>query len=75
MFASTQKQAHIAVLYYLPENGKAEVARDIDLLSADVIKSYTASNPGTPTIFRRGETAHAEPAVPEWTVPVDELFE
>jgi len=26
-------------------------------------------------VFRRGEVADAEPAVPGWRMPVDELFE
>ena len=47
---------------------------DVDLLSPDVIKSYTAEDPGTPKIFRRGDIADAEPAVPGWRIPVDELF-
>jgi Uma2 family endonuclease len=47
---------------------------DVDLLGPDVIKSYTASDPVTPKPFRRGDIAHAEPAVPGWTLPVDELF-
>jgi Uma2 family endonuclease len=50
------------------------VVWDVDLLSADVIKSYKASDPDTPVIFRRGDVADAEPAVPGWTMPVDELF-
>src|SRR2546430_7654216 len=30
---------------------------DVDLLSPDVIKSYTAEDPETPKIFRRGDIA------------------
>jgi Uma2 family endonuclease len=51
------------------------VVWDVDLLSEDVIKSYKASDPEHPVIFRRGETADAEPAVPEWQMPVNDLFE
>ena len=47
---------------------------DVDLLSPDVIKSYTSEDPETPKIFRRGDIADAEPAVPGWTLAVDELF-
>lgn len=50
------------------------VVWDVDLLSEDVVKKYTASDPDNPTIFRRGEVADAEPAVPGWTMPVDDLF-
>jgi Uma2 family endonuclease len=51
------------------------VVWDVDLLSEDVIKSYKASDPEHPMIFRRGDTADAEPAVPGWRMPVNELFE
>jgi len=47
---------------------------DVDLLSPDVVKSYNAADPDTPKIFVRGEVADAEPAVPGWKLPVDELF-
>ena len=47
---------------------------DVDVLSPDVIKSYKADDPETPKIFRRGEMADAEPAVPGWRISVDELF-
>ncbi len=46
-----------------------------DLLGDDVIKSYHKDNPDTPNIFKRGEIADAEPALPGWKIPVDELFE
>jgi hypothetical protein len=44
------------------------------LQGEDVIKSYKASDPENPVIFRRGEIADAEPAVPGWRIAVDELF-
>ena len=47
---------------------------DVDLLSEDVIKSYQASDPDNPVIFRRGDIAEAEPAVPGWRMAVDDLF-
>jgi Uma2 family endonuclease len=50
------------------------VVWDVDLQSADVVKVYRASDPENPTIYRRGDTAEAEPAVPGWRLPVDELF-
>lgn len=50
------------------------VVWDVDLLSDEVIKSYSDRNPETPIIFRRGEIANAEPAVPEWSMAVDDLF-
>lgn len=50
------------------------VVWDVDLLSEDVVKVYRASDPDHPTIYRRGEIAEAEPAVPGWQMPVDDLF-
>lgn len=47
---------------------------DVDLLSDDVIKSYSASNPAEPETYRRGDIADAEPAVPGWSMSVDDLF-
>jgi Uma2 family endonuclease len=52
-----------------------KVVWDVDLLSDDVVRVYRADKPGEPTIYRRGETTEAEPAVPGWKFPVDELFE
>ena len=51
-----------------------QVVWDVDLLSEEVIKSYRKDDPETAVVFRRGEIADAEPAVPGWTMPVDELF-
>ena len=50
------------------------VVWDVDLLSEEVIKVYRASDPDHPTIYRRGELAEAEPAVPGWRMPVNDLF-
>jgi Uma2 family endonuclease len=50
------------------------VVWDVDLLSQDVVKVYRASDPDHPDIFRRGDIADAEPAVPGWRLPVDSLF-
>ncbi len=51
------------------------VVWDVDLQSADVVRVYRADSPTAPTIYRRGEEAEAEPALPGWSMPVDELFE
>jgi Uma2 family endonuclease len=51
-----------------------QVVWDVDLQSDEVIRSYKASDPEHPVIFRRGEIADAEPAVPGWRMAVDELF-
>ena len=50
------------------------VVWDVDLLSEDVVRVYRADNPNNPTIYRRGQIAEAEPAVPGWRMPVDDLF-
>ena len=50
------------------------VVWDVDPLGPDTIRSYTGTAV-EPTVFRRGEAAHAEPAVRGWRFRVDELFE
>ncbi len=47
---------------------------DVDLLGADVIKSYFAHDPSKPVVFRRGDVADAGEAVQGWSFEVDELF-
>ncbi len=51
------------------------VVWDVDTQSDDVIRAYRASDPGNPAIYRRGDVADAEPAIPGWRMPVDELFD
>jgi Uma2 family endonuclease len=50
------------------------VVWDVDLLSENVISVYRTSEPNEPTICRRGDIAEAEPAVPGWSMLVDDLF-
>ena len=50
------------------------VVWDVDLLSDGVVKVYRAGAPGNPTVYRRGAVAEAEPAIPGWRMPVDDLF-
>jgi Uma2 family endonuclease len=50
------------------------VVWDVDLLGKDVVKVYRISDPERPTVYRRGDLAEAEPAVPGWAMPVDDLF-
>ena len=50
------------------------VVWDVDLLSDDVVRVYRPADPERPAVYRRGEIAEAEPAVPGWTMPVDDLF-
>ncbi|MBI2816648.1 MAG: Uma2 family endonuclease [Acidobacteria bacterium] len=50
------------------------VVWDVNLTSAEIVRVYRSTEPATPTIYRRGEVAEAEPAVPGWTMSVDDLF-
>jgi len=50
------------------------VVWDVDLLSADLIRKYTLERPTEPVLFRAGEIADAEPAVPRWRLSVDHLL-
>ncbi len=50
------------------------VVWDVDILSDDVVKCYRWDAPHHPRIFRRGDIADAEPAVPGWRLAVDTLF-
>lgn len=51
-----------------------QVVWDVNLLGEEVIRVYRTSDPANPAIYRRGDIAEAEPAVPGWKFPVDELF-
>ncbi len=51
-----------------------QVVWDVDVLRAEVIRVYRARNPENPAVYRRGETAEAEPAVPGWRFLVDNLW-
>jgi Uma2 family endonuclease len=50
------------------------VVWDVDLVGADVVRVFRAAS-AEPSIYRRGDVAEAEPAVPGWRMKVDELFE
>lgn len=50
------------------------VVWDVDTRGTDVVRVYRATEPDMPTVYRRGDMAEAEPAVPGWTMPVEELF-
>jgi Uma2 family endonuclease len=51
----------------------ALVVWDVDPL-AETVAVYRAAAPTEPVVFRRGEIADAEPAVPGWKMAVDEIF-
>ena len=50
------------------------VVWDVDLLGADAVRGYRAREPEVAIVYRRGDVAEAEPAVPGWSMPVDDLF-
>ena len=52
-----------------------QVVWDVDVLRDGVIRVYRSTAPEEPRLYRRGEVAEAEPALPGWTFPVDDLFE
>lgn len=49
------------------------VVWDVDPI-AETIDCYRASAPDQPIRFVKGQIADAEPAVPGWRIPVDEVF-
>lgn len=50
------------------------VVWDVDVLRDEVVRVYRASDPNKPTLYQRGEAAEAEPALPGWTMAVDDVF-
>ncbi len=47
---------------------------DVDVLREKVVRVYRASDPDNPTIYRKGNRAEAEPALPGWSIAVDEFI-
>ncbi len=50
------------------------VVWDVDVLRERVVRVYRADDPNRPTVYRSGDVAEAEPALPGWTMPVDDLL-
>ena len=50
------------------------VVWDVDPLKDFVVRVYRASDPASPTTYGRGEVAEGEPAVPDWSMAVDEVL-
>jgi Uma2 family endonuclease len=50
------------------------VVWDVDVLKEKLVRVYRADDPENPKVYRSGEIAEAEPAVPGWTMPVDDLL-
>jgi Uma2 family endonuclease len=51
-----------------------ELVWDVDVLRSEAVRVYRATDPDHPKVYRRGEQAEAEPAVPGWTMAVEDLF-
>ncbi len=49
------------------------VVWDVDPV-AETVAVYRSDAPTQPTVYRRGDVAEAEPAVPGWRMPVDAIF-
>jgi Uma2 family endonuclease len=52
-----------------------EVVWDVDVLQDRVVRVYRATDPENPTVYRRGQVAEAEPALPGWRMAVVDLFD
>ncbi len=47
---------------------------DVDVLREKVVRVYRANEPDTPRVYRKGEEAEAEPALPGWMIPVNDFI-
>lgn len=47
---------------------------DVDVLREQLVRVYAAEKPAEPRVYRRGERAEAEPVLPGWSMPVDDLL-
>jgi Uma2 family endonuclease len=52
---------------------RTQVVWDVDPMNDRIVK-YASDSPDQPVEFVRGQTADAEPAVPNWRVAVDAIF-
>lgn len=50
------------------------VVWDVDLKGEDVVRVYRETAPEAPAVYRRGDFAEAEPALPGFKMAVDDLF-
>jgi Uma2 family endonuclease len=51
------------------------VVWDVDVLREELVRVHVAEDPDRPRIYRRGEIAEAQPALPGWSMAVVDLFE
>lgn len=50
------------------------VVWDVDVLREKVVRVYRHADPTHPTVYKAGQMAEAEPALPGWSMPVDDLL-
>lgn len=50
-----------------------EIVWDVDVV-AKTVSSYRHNAPDEPVIFRSGDIADAEPALPGWRIAIDDIF-
>lgn len=50
------------------------VVWDVDVLREKVVRVFRSSEPEHPPIYKSGEVAEAEPAVPGWRLAVEDVF-
>jgi Uma2 family endonuclease len=50
------------------------VVWDVELRDERLIRCYHSTAPQSPVLFRRSDVADAEPAVPGWRFPVEQLY-
>jgi Uma2 family endonuclease len=50
------------------------VVWDVDVLRERVVRVYRADTPDQPVIYRSGDLAEAEPALPGWSMLVDDFL-
>jgi Uma2 family endonuclease len=50
------------------------VVWDVDVLRERLVRVYRAGDPEQPAIYRSGDVAEAEPALPGWSMPVDNFL-
>jgi Uma2 family endonuclease len=52
-----------------------QVVWDVDPLCERVVRVYRASDPDHPTLYREGDEAEAEPALPGWRPAINDFME
>jgi Uma2 family endonuclease len=69
--AAEQRLARKRADYF---NAGTRVVWDVDVLRDLIVRVFHAGDPSTPLIYRRGDIATAELALPGWSMPVADLL-